>query len=255
MSQVLRNAPSLNLWDALEPETLGAFLDDRFAPRAVRGAELLASYKRFLQSTTAGIQDDAVAGKASDFAKMLRVEIGAIEDTHHAIKEPVKLAANQIDGMRRKLFEPLSAAKVEVEKRVTAFLRVKEQEARRLATEEAERKERLAQAAMDVLLTNEDSDPEVVEELLEKSEVLHYEAQEAQALAEAKPAELTRMRTAVGTTTSLKDNWEFTGIIDMALVPVHFLLVNEQMVRAAIRGGTREIPGLRIENKPKTVIR
>lgn len=241
--------PPVDLYSALEPEALGIWLTDRFLPREARGLELLTAYKRFILATAAGIATEDVAGKATDFAKLLAAEVKEVELTRIAIKEPVLLAQRQIDGVGRKFSEPLVAAKTEVEKRVTAYLRARDQEIRRLAEEEAARKEAEAQRAMDALIENQDSDPDVVEDLLTASEEAHYAHQEA----EAKSHEPVRLRTQIGTT-SLKDNWVY-DIDDIQKVPSAYLLVNDGVVKAAIRSGTRAIPGLTIRNEPKASIR
>lgn len=249
----LSNAPVINLAEALEPDALAAWLADQFAQREARGTELLTSYKRFLKATAAGIPDDTTAGKATDFARMLKAEVKEIDATRTAIKEPVLAATRQIDGVGRRFAEPLVAAMTEVEKRVTAFLRVKEQEARRLAAEEAAKREAEAQVLLDQAQAADD--PEAEEAIMETAEAAFVEAEAAQAIVAAKPADLTRMRTQAGTTAALKDNWVFAGIVDMSLVPVHYLMVNEQLIRAAVRSGVHEIPGLRIENQKRVSVR
>ena len=244
----------MDLHSALDPDAIEAWLNDQFAARQARAASLLASYKKFLFATASGIQADDIAAKATDFAKMLKVEVKEIDQVRTAIKEPVLAATRQIDGMGRKLSEPLVSAMTEVEKRITAFLRAKEQEARRVAAEEAARKEEEAQRAMDALVENQNDHPEAVESLLTKSEEAHYAAQEAQAIADAPAKELTRVRTQLGTTTALRDNWVYT-VDDITKVPAAYLQINDTVVKAAIRSGTRVIPGLIITNEPKASVR
>ena len=246
MSQALRNVPSIDLYAALEPEALDVWLTDKFAARDLRSRELLASYKRFLAGTTAGIPSDDVAGKATDFARMLSAEVKEVEATRTDIKAPVLAAERQIDGMGRKFSEPLVAAKTEVEKRVTVFMRAKEADLRRVAAEEAARKEAEAQALLDQAAeAAADGDEEAEAEIIEQAE----------AVMTSNPVfEAPRVRTQLGSTVALKDNWIYE-LTNISAVPAAYLLLNETVIKAAIRSGTRAIPGLTIRNEPKANIR
>ena len=94
------NRPVVDLAAALEPEALGAWLEHEMAEHAARCAELGAAYERFLVATAGGIADDTATGKATDFAKMHKAEITAIDATRKRIKEPV-LHAQRVDRRRR----------------------------------------------------------------------------------------------------------------------------------------------------------
>ena len=242
----------MDLHSALDPDAIEAWLNDQFAARQARAASLLASYKKFLFATASGIQADDIAAKATDFAKMLKVEVKEIDQVRTAIKEPVLAATRQIDGMGRKLSEPLVSAMTEVEKRITAFLRAKEQEARRVAAEEAARKEAEAQALLDQACA--DGEDALSGESVTAAADLMEQVQAAEAIAEASAKELTRVRTQLGTTTALRDNWVY-AVEDITRVPAAYLQINDTVVKAAIRSGTRVIPGLVITNEPKASVR
>lgn len=49
--------------------------------------------------------------------------------------------------------------------------------------------------------------------------------------------------------------WAFTGISDESLIPRQYLMVNEVAIRAAVKSGTRSIPGVLIQERPKTSAR
>ena len=242
----------MDLHSALDPDAIEAWLNDQFAARQARAASLLASYKKFLFATASGIQADDIAAKATDFAKMLKVEVKEIDQVRTAIKEPVLAATRQIDGMGRKLSEPLVSAMTEVEKRITAFLRAKEQEARRVAAEEAARKEAEAQALLAQACA--DGEDALSGESVTAAADLMEQVQAAEAIAEAPAKELTRVRTQLGTTTALRDNWVY-AVEDITKVPAAYLQINDTVVKAAIRSGTRVIPGLIITNEPKASVR
>ncbi len=242
------NRPNLNLWNALEPEALGIFLDDKFAPCLVRFNELMAAYKRFLAATNNdGVANDVVAAKSTDFIKQLKGHIKEVEEVRTAVKAPVLAAQRQIDGKGRTLTEPMVNASVEVESRLGAFLRQKEIEARRAAAEEAARKEAEVQALLDHATETGD------EAFVGQAEDVAAEVEVALKAATAPVDELTRLRASFGTA-SLRDNWVY-DVVDITKVPAAYLQINDAVVKAAIRSGVRQIDGLVIRNEPKAAIR
>jgi len=59
-----------------------------------------------------------------------------------------------------------------------------------------------------------------------------------------------------GAVASLKANWTYE-VLDIAQVPREWLMIDDRKVRAAIRAedGLRDIPGLRIYDDARTVVR
>jgi hypothetical protein len=249
MSKDRRNAPVVNLYEALAPDALDYFLKDRFANHQRRYDELAAAYKRFLGATAKGIQDDATAAKAADFANQVRAAIKDTDETRVAIKEPVLAATRQIDGYSRVICEPLVDARRIIEGKITEHLQVKDREARLKAQEEADRKVAEVQRLLDIAQNEIDTETE------QRLDTLGGQQAAAEAVINAKPEELTRIRTSLGSTTALKDNWVYVGATDMSLVPAQYLMVNEAAVKLAIRQGTHTILGLVIENKPVARVR
>jgi hypothetical protein len=79
-------------------------------------------------------------------------------------------------------------------------------------------------------------------------------ANRADEVANARALELTRTRGLGGALTALADRWVFE-VVDIARVPTHLLQVNDSAVRALVKQGARDIPGLRIWNDSKAMIR
>lgn len=248
VTETRTNRPVVDLWSALEPDALAAFLDDRFEPRTARGRELLERYKKFLAATVSGIANDQVNAAATDFAKMIRVEIKEVDETRVAIKAPVLAASRQIDAKGKDLADPLLAASVEIERRVTAFMKEKDRKTRAEAAEAAARAEAEAQRLIDKAAASGSQEAE------EAAVEAIAEAQAAEAVADAPTPELSRVKTQLGVTAGLRDNWEFE-VVNLNAVPAHFLMLNEAAVKLAIKQGARVIPGLKIENRPKVAIR
>jgi hypothetical protein len=241
-SEVARpNRPVVDLAVALEPEALGAWLEHEMAEHAARCAELGAAYERFLLATRDGIADDTATGRATDFAKMHKAEITAIDATRKRIKEPVLHAQRLIDGAGNGLTTPLRAQALTIENRIATYLTSKAEAARREAEMEAQR---LAAAAAEAV---RDAEPEEAIAALK-------EAAEAEALATASTPDLTRTRSATGALAGLRDNFVYE-VKDIALVPTHLLQVNDAAVRLFIRQGARHVPGLRIWNDARAFVR
>ena len=238
---VRSNRPVVDLAAALEPEALAAWLEHEMAEHAARCAELGAAYERFLVATAGGISDDTATGRATDFAKMHKAEITAIDATRKRIKEPVLHAQRLIDGAGNGLTTPLRAQALTIENRIATYLTSKAEAARREAEMEAQRLALAAQEAM------RDAEPEEAITALK-------EAAEAEALAGASTPDLTRTRSATGALAGLRDNFVYE-VKDIALVPTHLLQVNDAAVRLFIRQGARHVPGLRIWNDAKAFVR
>ena len=221
------NAPVVDLEAALDPASLAAWIEFSYAAHAAAIDALLTRFDKFTEVTASGIADDFVAGHAADFAKDLKAAAGALDETRTRIKKPVLHAQRLIDGSAKALSDRVASAVREVEARVTAYLKVKEAEARaKLEAEEAAR----AAVADDIALATLD--------------------QETAATA----LELTRTRGVGGALTALQDRWVFE-VVDITKVPTHLLQVNDAAVRAAIKQGAREVPGLRIWNDARAYVR
>lgn len=242
------NAPTVDLAAALDPAALAAWLDYVFADHASNKATLLDRFERFLVVTQGGIDDDVMAGHATDFAKDLKAETTATDATRKRVKDPVLHAQRLIDASAKALTDPLGAATAQVTARITAYLQRKEIAARAAAEEEAKQLALAADAAMEVAA-------HVHSESAADAAVLAlHEAQQAAAMATAKPLELTRTRSQGGSLTGLKETWTYE-VTDIAKVPAAYLTVNDAAVKAAIKTGARVIPGLRVFAEHKAMIR
>ena len=221
------NTPIIDLAGALDPKSLQWWIDYEYSTHAAAIDALLTRFDKFTEVTASGISDDFVAGHAADFARDLKAAAGALDETRTRIKKPVLHAQRLIDGSAKALSDRVASAVREVEARITEYLRLKEAEARaKLEAEEAAR----AAVADDIALATLD--------------------QETAATA----LELTRTRGIGGALTALQDRWVFE-VVDITKVPTAYLQVNDAAVRAAIRSGVREVPGLRIWNDAKAFVR
>lgn len=238
------NNPPLDLQVALEPRALSIMIARELAPHTTNVETLLAEHDRFLAKTAAGIATDAVDEAAVDFAKEIKAEIGNIDATRSEIKAPVLAAQRTIDSAAKLLSDRLAPAHAEVQRRHTAFLLAKDAEIRRIATEAAARAEEAAwHLRQEALKTGS-------VEVFAEAQTAHVAQREAEAIVFAPVLETTRMRTATGNTSGLRDDWKYE-VTDITKVPAHMLQVCDAIVKATIKSGTRTIPGLRIFNEPR----
>lgn len=238
------NAPPLDLREALEPAALAIMVASELAPHTAAADALLAEYQRFVVATEAGISTDAVDHKALDFRNDLDAALDALDATRTTIKAPVLAAQRAIDGAAKLIAEPVTAARAEVHKRHATFLLFKDEEIRRIAREEADRLEAAAWHA-----TQEAAETGEVAKLDEARDARAGQ-RAAEGLAFGSVLETTRMKTAAGNTSGLRDHWTYE-VTDLATVPPAYLQINERVLKAAIASGTRKLPGLRIFNDPK----
>ena len=248
MDNITTNAPHIDLAAALDPAALAAYLEYEYAQHAANKNVLLARYEKFLAVTKDGIPDDIMVGHATDFAKDLKVEATATDATRAKIKAPVLHAQRLIDGTAKKLTDELGNAEAIVRTRITTYLRAKE--ARERAEAEADAARLAAEADAAIEAAQHDGGIHAQEVAV----AAIHEAQQAMAQATAAPLELTRTRSQAGSLTGLRDNWVYEPV-DLSKVPAAYLTVNDAVVKAAIKTGVRDIPGLRIWNDAKAYVR
>jgi hypothetical protein len=244
----LSNAPVIDISAALDPDSLSYYIEWSYASHAAAIAALMERFVKFTDVTSIGIQDDFVAGHAADFAKDLKAAANALDETRTRIKKPILHAQRLVDGEAKKLADRVASAVREVEARVTAYLKLKEAEAR--AAAEAEARRLALEAEARIAEANETNDETAIEAAVESMDA----ASKADEMANARALELTRTRGVGGALTALKDNWTYE-IVALHAVPQHLLQLNDAAVRLAIKQGQREIPGLRVFNDTKVMIR
>jgi Xaa-Pro aminopeptidase len=241
----LPNRPVVDLGAALDPALLTDWLDGAYLPHREAATKLCDRYERFLVATRDGIADEHICGIATDFREQVKAGIADCDVTRERIKKPVLGAQRLIDGMAKRIKDSLEVLLPIIEQRIAAFLAAKAKAEREAAEREAQR---LAAAAQEALqAADRGGDGEVAIEALQA-------AQEAEARATASLPELSRVRSVHNSVAGLSDNWEY-GITHPDLVPRQFLMVNDAAVKAAIKGGAREIPGLSIFNSPRVYTR
>lgn len=243
------NTPPVDLTTALEPEALKAWLQLQLQPHAQRATALTTRYKQFLLATAAGIANDNMDERAVDFANQIRDAITATDTTRVGIKAPVLAAQRAIDGAAKVITDQLLPALTGIQDRHTAYLVGKDQEIRRQAAKAAALAEEAAYLLAQQAAADNDN-----EETFTEADAALVEQQAAEAIVNAPMPELTRVRTSNGSSSSLRENWVWS-VQDVTLIPAAYLMPNDKMIAAAVKTGTRAIPGIKIVNQPKAAIR
>lgn len=209
------------------------------------------------------IPDDADNGKTSNFVRLLTsfaggksAASGEVDEARQKVKAPVISAGKTIDGWFGSLRDSIRTDMLLMDRAQIEYLQAKAREEQRkrdeLAAAALEEANRLAEAARAA---------EGADDAVEQAVVAEARADEAVKAAEQTPTEMTRQRTAEGTTTSLggKWVWKVVSIMDLAKsviagkTPELYLTANEPIIGPAVRAknGLRECPGLLIEQEAK----
>lgn len=228
----------------LAPRALDAMLARALAPHVTVTDDLLDEYKRFVAKTEGGIITETEDADAVDFRKDLDDALDALDATRVAIKAPVLAADRAIQAAAKAISGPVVTARAEVHRRHEAFLLVKDAEIRRQAAEAAHAAEEAAWHLAQEAEATRDAATFV------QADLARAEQRAAEDVVFAPVLETTRMKTPTGNTSGLRDNWIYE-VSDISAVPPAYLQVNDAVVKAAIKSGTRAIPGLKIRNAPK----
>lgn len=190
-------------------------------------AAQVAEAEALVPDTLAPVTDEEMAGAYAETAKTLKGVLAMVEKARKAEKDQILKDGRTIDGFFAKLAENIKAKADAVVAGINAFQRAK-LEAERRAAAEAARK-----AAEEAALFDETPPAPVAAPVVK---------------------EAARVIGFSGTKASASVKWVHE-VTDAQAVPRQYLMVNEAAIKAAIAGGVREIPGVRIFEDVRTAIR
>lgn len=176
--------------------------------------------------------DDAVAATEAG-AKLVKLA-KRLDEARKKALEPHKAFTDGLNG----ICKGWSARIEQIKKALSAKLLPYQQ---RKAEEERHRQESARKAEAEARRKAE-----------EEAKALGVEAVEVAATVHA-PAPTEKVKTALGTAYTVElDKFE---IVDAQAVPRQYMMVDERLIREAIKGGIREIPGVRIWTEKETRFR
>jgi hypothetical protein len=190
------------------------------------------------------IADDEACGRVQDLAKKLDGLKRAIDAKRRAAKQPHYDTCRLIDGFHNRMIEPLARQRALLAQSIEGYLKAREARERKAAEKLAAIAGREAETANDPV----------------RAATARTVADDAQARATAKPADLSRVRGEYGSLASLRRGWRFE-IADLAAVDLEALRpylgrdAIEGAIAAAIEAGVRQIAGVVIAEDRHVVIR
>jgi hypothetical protein len=255
-------APPTQLTD----EEQRAWLDYEFGPLAERVGAIIAAISQNVEAYPS-IDSDEILGKFAENVAMAKAAHKTATDNHDAAKADYLRLGRVVDRwLREAVTDPLRTPLATVQTMMDTYTREKLRIAReaaaaaaKLAEEEAAR---TAKAAADAIArANTVAKQVAAEKATSIAEASALEAAEAMARANAKPADLTRVRGEFDATASLRGTWRWRAT-NLRFVPVELLLVNNAAVTERIRVAGRDadgkpkarIPGIEIYFDTKTVV-
>lgn len=169
--------------------------------------------------------DDDLAAY-SERAKALKGVAGMVEKARKSAKDQILKDGRTVDDYFGKLAQPVKAAADAVVAAINDWQR-KKLEAERKDQREAEESAKAAATPFD----------------------------EPVALAPVKASEAARVVSSTGRVTATASTVWRHEVTDLAAVPRQYLMVNDAAIKAAIAGGVRDIPGVRVFEDVRTVVR
>lgn len=173
------------------------------------------------------IVTDEEAGEYAETAKAIKAVVAQVESARKREKADILEAGRTVDGFFSRLTDQLAPLVNKLVAAINAFQRAKLEAERKAAADEA------ARLAKEAALFDEPAPPPVAAPVVR---------------------EAARVTSFSGVKATASRKWVHE-VTDPAAVPRQFLMVNDAAIKAAIAGGAREIPGVRIYEDVRTAIR
>lgn len=261
----------------IDPDAIPPLLDANYGALVKRGAELEAGIGRWKAGHLVprpadwpegkawperyAIPSDADNNKTADMLRLLAsyaggksAASGEVNEAREKVKKPLLDAGKSVDAWFNNLRDGIRADVAILDGTQTAYLREKAR------LEQVKRDQEVAAAKLEAHRLAEAArisggSDAAVERAIQAEE----QVDRAERAADAPITDLSRTKSAAGTTTSLVDKWtwKLTDIMELAQAvvagkaPSLFLMANDAVIGAAVRpkNGLRECPGLLIENE------
>jgi len=202
------------------------------------------------------IESDVVAGQVTERIKNLRNILGGVEKSHKLVKAPYFECGKAVDTWKNKLEAEIEVMRKLAEKPLSAFLTKKaaEERARQLevARQQREEAEKLAaEAAAHQAANITDVAGELLDAAVESEAVANRIEHN---ITYARPADLAKSRSALGSTSSQKTAW-VARIVSLRGIDLEVLrpYLNEEAIQKAlnafVKNGGRECGGAEIKEE------
>lgn len=236
---------------------LTELLTEQYADLLRDAEELVASAGRAPRI----VADDDTLGKFGKLVVQIRNVTRRVEAAHKTEKEPYLSGGRAVDGFFKAIIARMAEAAAGLERVQSAYVAAKEvkirqeqREAEELARAETEARLQAAQQAQ------ASGDEAGAKRALASAVEAEAVADNAAALAEARPADLVRTYATSGNVVSSQERWEFE-ITSRAEIPLEAIRAFirpaeiESAVKAFVKAGGRELKGVRIYETRKVLNR
>jgi len=177
------------------------------------------------------VDSDATYEKGSQVLNYLKTQSATLDKLRKHFKQPILESGRRIDNFFKELTQPAKEAIEIVDGKMGVWWRIKEEE-RQKALEEA----RIAEAER----VKAEQERERIQKDM-KAEGIEAEEEDLPEL----PAAVIVPEVIQASGTNVRKTWDFT-VMELKKVPRIYLKLDEQAIRASIRDGVRDIPGLEI---------
>jgi regulator of protease activity HflC (stomatin/prohibitin superfamily) len=209
---------------------------DEVAARTEQLEKHDAQLVRFQQTAESiVVSDDETLTAAAVLVKEIRSQVNAIETERKELVKPFNDGVKAINTKAKAITMPLNELRTAVEQKMIAY----QDERRR--EEERKRKEAEEKALAEAAKAEAEGEPEKADAIVEV------------AAQQTAPPKTEAVKSAFATT-SVRKTWTFS-VENLGEVPRQYMVLDVTAVRAAIKSGVREIPGLKIYEERKTLVR
>lgn len=188
--------------------------------------------------------------KATEWLKTVTVMRKDFEKVQKEKIAPHKAEIDAIKALFKKPLDLLTEAETIARDKINAYLVAERQAKEAEALKIAEQKRKEAEKELKKL-DRQDAKADKYDPATARAIHETIADKKAQVLSEAtKPVDINQSND----TSTVRTVWDFE-LVDISAVPAEYLSVNAPAIRAAIRNGAREIPGVKIYQKPVVAIK
>jgi len=193
------------------------------------------------------VRDGASLARGNEMLVMVVSAKKSVEEKRTFFTGPLRTHVKRIDTLFRAVLDPLEIAERELRAKISTYRQAEAEAEARRRREAEEAAAEAERAAEEKRRKAEQARSEKERVRLEKEAAVAEESAEATAHAAAMLAPTAPPKTMVAGsgTVAARKVWTFE-VRDAAQIPREYLIVDERKLRAAVRSGLREIPGVRI---------
>lgn len=212
----------------------------------IKVTEQLASYADTATNLMGQVERAELANmedcaKLGDLTKICKAQFKKLEDDRKSWVKPLNEQVKRLNGMFKIQQEPFTKIEKIAKDKIGKFMAEEEERQEKIRKDEQEKADREALAA--ATKASASGDEAQADAILDQS-----------IAAGDKEPEKAIVRGNLGSSTSTRSVWKHE-VVDPGKVPSKYMMVDESAIKAAVKNGERDIPGIRIYEDKQVVIR